>query len=122
MPNTTVRSPLKAPVELHPLLGPEPLERAVSSATRARTTILTTEELARAGSVATPPAPSADRFGYRVSHITGRYVLGGTSDAYCIWRFQSAAPPMEFPMTPDGWAHAWTTFRALEDDPKEPGS
>jgi len=46
--------------------------------------------------------------------MTGRFVLSGSREAYRIWRFQSAEPPIEFPSTDDGWADAWMTFRELE--------
>jgi hypothetical protein len=46
--------------------------------------------------------------------MTNRFVLTGSSDAYRIWRFQSAAPPIEFPVTEDGWADAWMKFRGLD--------
>ena len=78
------------------------------------TIVLTSEELAAEGSATVPSTPGLDRFGYRVSHITDRFLLGGSSDAYCIWRFQSASPPIEFPVTADGWARAWAAFRRLD--------
>jgi hypothetical protein len=75
---------------------------------------MTSEDLAEARSAAIPPAPGFDRFGDRVSHITDRFVLTGSRDAYRIWRFQSAASPIEFPVTETGWADAWRTFRGLD--------
>jgi hypothetical protein len=77
-------------------------------------TCMTSEQLADAGSAATPPTPRFDHFGERVSHMTGRFVLSASSDAYRIWGFRSAQPAIEFPMTGEGWAHAWTTFRELQ--------
>jgi hypothetical protein len=76
-------------------------------------TVMTSKGLAEPGSATTPPAPRVDLFGDRVSHITDRFVLSGNREAYRIWKFQSAAPPIEFPMTEDGWAQAWTKFREL---------
>jgi hypothetical protein len=75
---------------------------------------MTSKDLATAGSAATPPAPKLDRFGDRVSHMTDRFVLSGSTEAYRISRFQSAEPPIEFPVTDEGWARAWATFRELE--------
>ena len=77
-------------------------------------TVMTSQELAEARSAAIPPAPGSDLFGYRVSHMTGRFVLAGSRDAYRIWRFQSAEPAIEFPVTEEGWAQAWTTFRSVD--------
>jgi hypothetical protein len=101
-------------IELPPLSEPESLEMAVPYVSSAGATVMTSEELAEAGSVATPPAPKLDRFGDRVSHITDRFVLSGSTEAYRISRFQSAEPPLEFPVTDEGWARAWATFRELE--------
>jgi hypothetical protein len=53
-------------------------------------------------------------FGNRMSHITGRFVLGASKEAYRIFPFQSAEVLGEFPVTASGWADAWTTFRGLE--------
>jgi len=80
-------------------------------------TVMTSVELAEVRSAAIPPAPGFDRFGDRVSHMTGRFVLTGSRDAYRIWGFQSAAPPIEFPVTDEGWADAWTKFRGLDGRP-----
>jgi hypothetical protein len=104
-------------IELPPLREPDSLEMTGPYVSSARATVMTSEELAEAGSAATPPAPGFDRFGDRVSHITGRFVLTGSRDAYRIWRFQSAAPPIEFPVTDEGWANAWTKFRGLDGQP-----
>jgi hypothetical protein len=100
--------------ELPPLREPEGLETPPSYVSSTGATVMTAAELAEARSAAVPPAPRFDRFGERVSHITDRFVLSGSSDAYRIWRFQSAAPPIEFPMTEEGWGLAWTAFRELE--------
>jgi hypothetical protein len=70
--------------------------------------------LAAARYTAVPPAPGFDRHGERVSHMTDRFVLSGSSEAYRIFRFQSAEPPIEFPVTEDGWALAWARFRELD--------
>jgi len=75
---------------------------------------MTAAELADGRSAAAPPAPRFDRFGERTSHITDRFVLSGSRDAYRIWGFQSAKPPIEFPMTENGWSLAWATFRELD--------
>jgi hypothetical protein len=101
-------------IELPPLREPESLEMTPSYRSSAGAMVMTSAELAQARSAATPPAPGFDRFGDRVSHMTNRFVLTGSSDAYRIWRFQSAAPPIEFPVTEDGWADAWMKFRGLD--------
>ena len=75
---------------------------------------MTSKELAAARSEAVPPAPSFTNFGEQVSHLTDHFVLSASSDMYRIWRFQSAYPAIEFPVTKDGWARAWATFRELE--------
>lgn len=75
--------------------------------------VMTSEELVDVGSV-TPPAPKIDRFSDRVSHMTDRFVLSGSSSAYRIWEFRSATPPIEFPPTAAGWAEAWTRFCGLD--------
>ena len=77
---------------------------------------VSTKELAAARSEAVPPAPSFPRFGEQVSHMTDHFVLSASSDMYRIWRFQSAYPAVEFPVTEDGWARAWTRFRELESE------
>ena len=101
-------------IQLPPLREPETLETSPSYLSSAGATVMTSVELAEARSAATPPAPGFDRFGDRVSHMTGRLVLTGSRDAYRIWRFQSAAPPIEFPVTDEGWADAWMKFRGLD--------
>jgi hypothetical protein len=69
---------------------------------------------ATARSAAVPHAPRSDLFGDRVSHITHRFVLSASGEAYRIWRYRSAEPAIEFPVTEEGWALAWTTFRRLD--------
>ena len=101
-------------IELPPLREPESLEMTGSYVSSAGATVMTSEELAAAGSAATPPAPKLDRFGDRVSHMTDRFVLSGSTEAYRISRFQSAEPPIEFAVTDEGWARAWATFRELD--------
>jgi hypothetical protein len=41
-------------------------------------------------------------------------VLSASSDTYRIWRFQSAEPAIELPVTEEGLAVAWATFRDLD--------
>jgi hypothetical protein len=101
-------------IDLRPRSVPDPVRANPSYVSSAGATVMTCEELAEAGSAATPPAPKLDHFGERVSHMTGRFILSGSSDAYRIWGFQSAKPAIEFPMTREGWARAWTTFRELQ--------
>jgi hypothetical protein len=104
-------------IELDPLREPESLEMPASYVSSSGATVMTSEELAEATSEAVPPAPLFDRFGERTSHITERFVLTGSADAYRIWRFRSAKPAIEFPPTEEGWARAWTTFRKMESQP-----
>ena len=101
-------------IELPPLREPDSLETSSSFRSSAGATVMTSAELAEARSAATPPAPGSERFGDRVSHMTNRFVLSGSNDAYRIWRFQSAASPIEFPPTEAGWADAWARFRELD--------
>lgn len=101
-------------IELPPLHEPQWLETTPSYVSSAGVTIMTSTELAEAGSASTPPAPRIDSFGNRISHITGRFVLGASKEAYRIFPFQSARVLVEFPVTAAGWANAWTTFRGLE--------
>jgi hypothetical protein len=75
-------------------------------------TFMTAAELAGAETV--PPTPRFNRHGDRVTHITDRFVLGGSRECYRIWKFQSTEEPVEFPVTNEGWVLAWTTFRRLE--------
>jgi hypothetical protein len=104
-------------IELPLLREPESLEMPPSHVPTGGAMVMTSEELAEARFAAIPPAPGFDRFGERVSHITGRFVLSGSPDAYRIWRFRSAKPAIEFPVTEEGWALAWTTFRKMESQP-----
>jgi|SRR5437867_7859055 len=104
-------------IELQPLHEPESLEMPSSYVSSGGATVMTSEELAEPRFALVPPAPGFDRFGERVSHITDRFVLAGSPDAYKIWRFRSAKPAIEFPVTEEGWALAWTTFRKMESQP-----
>jgi hypothetical protein len=99
-------------IELPPLREPESLQASYVSTAGA--TVMTSEELVAARSEAVPPAPSFTQFGEQVSHMTDHFVLSASSELYRIWRFRSAYPAIEFPVTGDGWARAWTTFRELE--------
>ena len=101
-------------IDLPPLHEPDSLDAPSSYVSSNGTTVMNAAELAEGRSEAVPPAPGFDRFGERVSHITGRFVLSASKDAYLIRRFQSAEPPIEFPPTQEGWALAWTTFREME--------
>jgi hypothetical protein len=104
-------------IDLPPMREPESLEMPTPyTASVDGVTVLTSEQLAEARSAAIPPPPGFELFGYRVSHMTSRFVLSGSSDAYRIWRYRSAEPPIEFPVTEDGWAEAWTTFRKLDNE------
>ena len=98
-----VRSPGEG-IELPPLREPESLEAPTSYVSTAGATVMTSKELAAARSEAVPPVPSFSRFGEQVSHMTDHFVLSASSDMYRIWRFQSAYPAIEFPVTEDGWA------------------
>jgi hypothetical protein len=102
-------------IDLPPMREPESLEMPIPYVAYAGATVMTSKQLAAAGSAAVPPPPGFDRFGYRVSHMTDRFVLSGSSDAYRIWKFQSAERAIEFPVTEEGWALAWTTFRRLDN-------
>jgi hypothetical protein len=77
-------------------------------------TVMTSAQLAESRSAAAPPAPGFERFGDRASHMTNHYVLTAGREAYRIWRFQSAAKPVEFATTQQGWTLAWNAFRELE--------
>jgi hypothetical protein len=101
-------------IELPPLREPESLETAGSYVSTAGARVLTSRELGTAGYAAMPPVPGFTQFGEQVSHMTDHFVLSASSDLYRIWRFQSAAPAIEFPVTEEGWALAWTTFRDLD--------
>jgi hypothetical protein len=101
-------------IELPPLREPESLESSSSYVASSGATVMTAAGLAEARNATVPSAPGFDRYGERVSHITDRFVLSGSSEAYRIWRFQSAKPAIEFPVTKEGWALAWTKFRELD--------
>jgi hypothetical protein len=101
-------------IELPPLREPESLEAPTSYVSTAGATVMTSKELAATRSEAVPPVPGFTQFGEQVSHMTNHFVLSASSDLYRIWRFQSAHPAIEFPVTEEGWTRAWTTFRELE--------
>jgi hypothetical protein len=103
-----------AGIELPPLREPDSLDTPPSYVSSSGATVMTAAELAEPRSSPVPPAPGFSRFGERVSHVTDHFVLTGSSEAYRIWRFQSAEPAIEFPMSEEGWADAWTAFRDLE--------
>ena len=75
---------------------------------------MTSEELSKSGSAATPAPPRLRLSSDIKSYIGERFILGGSRQAYRIWGFRSAKSPIEFPVTEEGWATAWTTFRGLE--------
>lgn len=104
-------------IDLPPLHEPESIEMRTPYVAPSGVTVMTSKELAEPGSERIPSPPGFDRFGDRVSYITDRFVLGGSSDAYRVWRFQSAEPATEFPVTDEGWTRAWTTFRSLHSQP-----
>jgi hypothetical protein len=101
-------------IELPPLHEPESLDASTAYVATSGATVMTSQELANDRSAAVPPAPGFTQFGEQVSHMTHHFVLSASSDNYRIWRFQSAAPAIEFPVTAEGWTLAWTTFRSLE--------
>jgi hypothetical protein len=54
--------------------------------------------------------------GSRVVDFRGEaFVVGRTDDEYAIWHSTGGGPVRTFPLTDEGWASAWTTYRALED-------
>jgi hypothetical protein len=101
-------------IQLPPLREPEPLDTPSSYVSSNSTTSMTAAELGDRRSETVPPAPRFNRHGERVSHVTDRFVLGGSMEGYRIWRFQSPEPPIEFPVTDEGWANAWATFRRMD--------
>lgn len=107
---TALREPesFEAPYSYLPYLPPSPI------------VVMTVEELSMAGSATIPPPPRLKRAGNVKSHIGERFVLGGSKEAYRIWGFRSAKSPIEFPVTEEGWATAWTKFRALERQMDQP--
>jgi hypothetical protein len=101
-------------IEIPPLTEPEWLGGASPYVASSGATVMTSAQLADERSAVIPDAPHFNRHGQRVSHTTDRFVLGGSMEGYRIWRFQSPEPPIEFPVSAEGWALAWTTFRRLE--------
>ena len=101
-------------IELPPLREPESLEPPGSYVSTAGAIVMTSKELGMAQYAAVPAAPGFTKYGEQVSYMTGHFVLSASSDTYRIWRFQSAAPAIEFPVTDEGWAVAWSTFRGLD--------
>jgi hypothetical protein len=101
-------------IEIQPLIEPEWPKAASCYVSSSGATFMTSAQLAGAGSAAIPDAPVFNPHGERVTHITNRFVLGGSMEGYRIWAFQSPEPPIEFPMTAEGWSLAWTAFRALD--------
>jgi hypothetical protein len=110
----TLSVPPTGGIELPALREPESLDAASPYVSSSGATVMTSAQLAEPGAAAVPPAPGFERFGDRVSHMTKRYVLTASSEAYRIWRFQSAKEPVEFATTEEGWALAWNAFRELE--------
>jgi hypothetical protein len=115
-PILTDQSPPEG-IDFPPMREPESLEMPTPYVAYGGAMVMTSKELAAARSEAIPPAPGFDRFGERVSHITDRFVLSGSREAYRIFRYQSAEPAIEFPVTEEGWAEAWKTFRSLQSQP-----
>jgi hypothetical protein len=101
-------------IQLPPLREPESLDTPSPYVSSNNTTFMTAAELGDGRSEAVPPAPRFNRHGERVSHVTDRFVLGGSMEGYRIWRFRSPEPPIEFPVTDQGWANAWATFRRMD--------
>ena len=97
-----------------PLRDTESLDPPASYVSSTGATVMTSEELGLARYAAVPAAPGFTRFGEQVSHMTDRFVLSASRDIYRIWRFQSAEPAIEFPVTEEGWAVAWATFRDMD--------
>jgi hypothetical protein len=57
-----------------------------------------------------------------IDYRGSRFVLGRTSDNYAIWDTASGgAPSLTFPLSTEGWAEAWRTFRAWEPGRVMPG-
>jgi hypothetical protein len=110
----TADSARSADGDLLTLREPESLEALHSYLPASPVVVTTAEELSMAGAEASPPRPRLKRAGNMKSHIGERFVLGGSNEAYRIWGFRSAKSPIEFPVTEEGWASAWTKFRDLE--------
>jgi hypothetical protein len=115
-PILTESPPLQG-IDLPPLREPESLEMPTPYIAPGGATVMTSSELTGGGSAAIPPSPGFNRFGQRVSHMTDRFVLSASREAYRIFRFRSAEAAIEFPATEQGWALAWSKFRELEIQP-----
>jgi hypothetical protein len=101
-------------IELPPLRELESIETPGSYVSTAGARVMTSKELGMARYAAVPALPGFTQFGEQVSYMTDHFVLSASSDTYRIWRFQSAAPAIEFPVTDEGWGVAWTKFRDLD--------
>ena len=65
-----------------------------------------------------PPLSEATAIDYRGA----RFALGRTVDAYGIWDLPAGGGPvLTFPLTHDGWAEAWRTYRYWEETADVPG-
>lgn len=59
-----------------------------------------------------PPLEGATAIDYRGS----RFVVGRTADTYGIWDLPAGGGPvLTFPLTHEGWAEAWRTYRYWEE-------
>jgi hypothetical protein len=58
-------------------------------------------------------APGAEA--YALDYPGGRYGLGRAQGQYIIWDLQTQAGVRAFPLTDEGWAEAWRTFRELDE-------
>ncbi|HEV3474298.1 MAG TPA: glycerophosphoryl diester phosphodiesterase membrane domain-containing protein [Actinomycetota bacterium] len=59
-----------------------------------------------------PPLAGATAIDYRGT----RFALGRTADMYGIWDMPAGGGPViSFPLTHDGWAEAWRTYRYWEE-------
>jgi hypothetical protein len=52
---------------------------------------------------------------YALDYPGGRYGLGRAQGQYIIWDLQTQAGVRAFPLTDEGWAEAWRTFRELDE-------
>jgi hypothetical protein len=52
---------------------------------------------------------------YALDYPGGRYGLGRAQGQYVIWDLQTQAGVRAFPLTDEGWAEAWRTFRELDE-------
>jgi Membrane domain of glycerophosphoryl diester phosphodiesterase len=50
------------------------------------------------------------------------FVVGRTDSEYAIWRGAGGGPIRTFPLTDEGWASAWATYRGLEDQAAAPST